>query len=74
MLKKGFCFIYINNYEYYLMCYEDCFLLLFEFELEDFGVKYKLVVEVLDRVEKDWFGLLDVEMEYYEKYLFFSER
>ena len=36
--------------------------------------KYKSVAEALDRVEKDWSGLLDAETEYYEKHLFLSER
>ena len=73
-LKKGLRSIYINNYEYHLMCYEDCPPPLPEPEPEDFGAKYKSVAEALDRVEKDWSGLLDAETEYYEKHLFLSER
>ena len=73
-LKKGLRSIYINNYEYLLMCYEDCPPPPPEPEPEDFGAKYKSVAEALDRVEKDWSGLLDAETEYYEKHLFLSER
>ena len=73
-LKKGLRSIYINNYEYHLMCYEDCPPPPPEPEPEDFGAKYKSVAEALDRVEKDWSGLLDAETEYYEKHLFLSER
>ena len=73
-LKKGLRSIYINNYEYHLMCYEDCPPPPPEPEPEDFGAKYKSVAEALDRVEKDWYGLLDAETEYYEKHLFLSER
>lgn len=43
--------MYINNYEYHLMCYEDCPPPLPEPEPEDFGAKYKSVAEALDRVE-----------------------
>lgn len=56
------------------MCYEDCPPPPPEPEQEDFGTKYKSVAEALDRVEKDWSGLLDAETEYYEKHLFLSER
>ena len=73
-LKKGLRSIYINNYEYHLMCYEDCPPPPPEPEQEDFGTKYKSVAEALDRVEKDWSGLLDAETEYYEKHLFLSEK
>ena len=73
-LKKGLRSIYINNYEYHLMCYENCPPPPPEPEPEDFGAKYKSVAEALDRVEKDWSGLLDAETEYYEKHLFLSER
>lgn len=55
-LKKGLRSMYINNYEYHLMCYEDCPPPLPEPEPEDFGAKYKSVAEALDRVEKDWSG------------------
>lgn len=51
-LKKGLRSIYINNYEYHLMCYEDCPPPPPEPEPEDFGAKYKSVAEALDRVEK----------------------
>ena len=55
------------------MCYEDCPPPPPEPEQEDFGTKYKSVAEALDRVEKDWSGLLDAETEYYEKH-FISQR
>ena len=55
------------------MCYEDCPPPPPEPEQEDFGTKYKSVAEALDRVEKDWSGLLDAETEYYEKQ-FISQR
>ena len=63
-----------NDSVQFILCYENCPPPPPEPEPEDFGAKYKSVAEALDRVEKDWSGLLDAETEYYEKHLFLSER
>ena len=73
-LKRGSRSVYINNYEYHLMCYENCAPPPSEPESEDFDAKFCTVAESLERVEKDWNELLDMETEYYEKHLFLNEK
>ena len=73
-LKRGTRSVYINNYEYHLMCYENCPPLPSEPEPEDLGMKYHSVTEALGRMEKDWNELLAAETEYYENHLFLSAR
>lgn len=73
-LKRGTRSVYINNYEYRLMCHENCAPPPPEPEPEDLGAKYQKVIETVGRVEKDWNGLLNAETEYYEKHLFLSEK
>lgn len=71
-LKRGTRSVYINNYEYRLLCYENCPPPPPEPEPEDLGAKYRSVAETLDRAEKDWNELLEAETEYYEGHLFLS--
>ena len=73
-LKRGTRSVYINNYEYHLMCYENCPPPPSEPEPEDLGMKYHSVTEALGRMEKDWNELLAAETEYYENHLFLSAR
>lgn len=73
-LKRGTRSVYINNYEYHLMCHENCAPPPPEPEPEDLGAKYRKVIEAVGRVEKDWNELLNAETEYYEKHLFLSEK
>lgn len=73
-LKRGIRSVYINNYEYHLMCHENCAPPPPEPEPEDLGAKYQKVIEAVGRVEKDWNELLNAETEYYEKHLFLSEK
>ena len=73
-LKRGVRSVYINNYEYRLMCHENCAPPPPDPEPEDLGAKYRHVTESLGRVEKDWNELLNAETEYYEKHLFLSEK
>lgn len=73
-LKRGVRSVYINNYEYRLMCHENCAPPPPDPEPEDLGAKYRHVTEALGRVEKDWNELLNTETEYYEKHLFLSEK
>ena len=73
-LKRGTRSVYINNYEYHLMCYENCPPPPSEPEPEDLGMKYRSVTEALKRMEKDWNELLAAETEYYENHLFLSAR
>lgn len=68
-LKRGTRSVYINNYEYHLMCYENCPPPPSEPEPEDLGMKYRSVTEALKRMEKDWNELLAAETEYYENHL-----
>ena len=73
-LKRGTRSVYINNYEYHLMCYEDCAPPPPEPEPEDLGAKYRSVAEAVGRAEKDWNELMNAETEYYEQHLFLGEK
>jgi MoxR-like ATPase len=73
-LKRGTRSVYINNYEYHLMCYEDCAPPPPEPEPEDLGAKYRSVAEAVGRAEKDWSELMNAETEYYEQHLFLGEK